>query len=50
MTERTLSNTTGPVLDPIVSLRRTVRLAPGATARLTFHHRVCGQRSRPRSR
>src|SRR5205814_9959403 len=36
MRERTLSNTTGPVLDPIVSLRRTVRLAPGATARLTF--------------
>jgi cyclic beta-1,2-glucan synthetase len=36
MRERALSNTTGPVLDPIVSLRRTVRLAPGATARLTF--------------
>ena len=36
MRERTLSNTTGPVLDPIVSLRRIVRLAPGATARLTF--------------
>ena len=36
MTERTLSNTTGPVLDPIVSLRRTLRLAAGATARLTF--------------
>ncbi|HET7696560.1 MAG TPA: glucoamylase family protein [Vicinamibacterales bacterium] len=36
MTARTLSNTTGAVLDPIVSLRRGVRLAPGATARLTF--------------
>jgi cyclic beta-1,2-glucan synthetase len=36
MSARSLSNTTGPVLDPIVSLRRTVRLAPGATARLTF--------------
>jgi cyclic beta-1,2-glucan synthetase len=36
MTRRTLSNTVGPVLDPIVSLRRTVRLAAGATARLTF--------------
>jgi cyclic beta-1,2-glucan synthetase len=36
MTARALSNTTGPVLDPIVSLRRAVRLAPGATARLTF--------------
>ena len=31
-----LSGTTGPVLDPIVSLRHAVRLAPGATARLTF--------------
>jgi cyclic beta-1,2-glucan synthetase len=31
-----LSNTVGPVLDPIVSLRRRVRLAPGATARVTF--------------
>ena len=36
MRERSLSNTTGPVLDPIVSLRRSVRLAPGATARITF--------------
>jgi cellobiose phosphorylase len=31
-----LSNTAGPVLDPIVSLRHGVRLAPGATARITF--------------
>jgi cyclic beta-1,2-glucan synthetase len=31
-----LSNTVGPVLDPIVSLRRRVRLRPGATARVTF--------------
>jgi cyclic beta-1,2-glucan synthetase len=31
-----LSNTTGPVLDPIVSLRQTIRLAPGGTARLAF--------------
>jgi len=31
-----LSNTVGAVLDPIVSLRRVVRLAPGATVRLTF--------------
>jgi cyclic beta-1,2-glucan synthetase len=31
-----LSNTTGPVLDPIVSLRHSIRLAPGATARLAF--------------
>ncbi len=31
-----LSNTTGPVLDPIVSLRQTIRLPPGGTARVTF--------------
>ena len=31
-----LSNTVGAVLDPIVSLRRRVRLVPGATARVTF--------------
>ena len=36
MTERSLSNTTGPVLDPVVSLRRSIRLAPGASARITF--------------
>ena len=31
-----LSGTTGPVLDPIVSLRQTIRLPPGGTARVTF--------------
>ena len=31
-----LSNTTGPVLDPIVSLRQSVRLPPGGTVRLAF--------------
>ncbi|MGZ8497979.1 MAG: GH36-type glycosyl hydrolase domain-containing protein [Candidatus Binatia bacterium] len=31
-----LSNTVGAVLDPIFSLRRCVRLAPGASARVTF--------------
>jgi cyclic beta-1,2-glucan synthetase len=31
-----LSNTAGAVLDPIFSLRRRVRLAPGTTARVTF--------------
>jgi cyclic beta-1,2-glucan synthetase len=31
-----LTNTTGAVLDPIVSLRHAMRLAPGATARITF--------------
>jgi cyclic beta-1,2-glucan synthetase len=33
---RALSNTVGSVLDPVVSLRRTVRIQPGATARLVF--------------
>ena len=31
-----LSNTTGSVLDPIFSLRRRVRIAPGASARVVF--------------
>ena len=31
-----LSGTTGPVLDPVFSLRRRVRLAPGATASVAF--------------
>ena len=31
-----LSRTTGPVLDPVFSLRRRVRLEPGATARIAF--------------
>ncbi len=33
---RPLSNTVGTVLDPIFALRRRVRVAPGATARITF--------------
>ncbi len=33
---RPLSNTVGSVLDPIVSLRRRIRLEPGATGRVTF--------------
>ena len=33
---RPLSNTVGAVLDPIFSLRRRVRLAPGGTAHVTF--------------
>jgi cyclic beta-1,2-glucan synthetase len=36
MDGRALSGTTGVVLDPIVSLRQRVRLAPGATLRLSF--------------
>ena len=31
-----LSNTTGAVLDPIVSLRQSIRLPPGGTVRLSF--------------
>ena len=31
-----LSQTTGPVLDPVFSLRRRVRLDPGASARVVF--------------
>ena len=33
---RSLSGTTGIVLDPIVSLRQRIRLPPGATVRLAF--------------
>ena len=33
---RSLSNTVGAVLDPIVSLRRRVRLPPGTSVRVTF--------------
>jgi cellobiose phosphorylase len=32
----TLSGTTGPVLDPVFSLRRALRLAPAAEARVAF--------------
>ena len=31
-----LSKTAGAVIDPIISLRRCVRLAPGASAQVTF--------------
>jgi cyclic beta-1,2-glucan synthetase len=34
--DASLSNTTGAVLDPIVSLRQSVRIPPGGTARLAF--------------
>ncbi|MDI9849908.1 glucoamylase family protein [Rhodoblastus sp. 17X3] len=33
---RALSNTAGAVLDPIFALRRRVRIAPGAVARISF--------------
>ncbi len=41
---RMLSNTVGSVLDPIVSLRRRVRLRPGTTARVTFSTLVAPSR------
>src|SRR5207244_6629830 len=40
-----LSNTAGAVLDPIFSLRRRVRLAPGATAHITFWTITASSRS-----
>ncbi len=33
---RPLSNTAGTVLDPVLALRRRVRIAPGATSRVAF--------------
>ncbi|MFY9823700.1 MAG: glucoamylase family protein, partial [Thermoanaerobaculia bacterium] len=39
-----LLNTAGAVLDPIFSLRRRVRLAPGATVRVTFTTLVASSR------
>jgi cyclic beta-1,2-glucan synthetase len=41
---RRLSGTTGMVLDPIFSLRQRIRLAPGATTRLSFATGVAGDR------
>ena len=32
-----LSNTAGPVIDPAIAIRRTVRIAPGESARLTLY-------------
>ena len=40
-----LSNTTGAVLDPIVSLRRRVRLPPGDTVRVAFSTLVAPSRA-----
>ncbi len=48
---RPLSNTVGSVLDPILSLRRTVRIPAGTTVRIIFStHRRVRARSRARSR
>ncbi len=41
---RPLSNTTGPVLDPIFSLRPRLRLAPGSSAHITFSTLVAASR------
>lgn len=41
---RPLSNTVGPVLDPIFSLRAKVRIEPGATARVVFSTMVASSR------
>ena len=43
---RPLSNTVGTVLDPIFSIRRRVRLAPGATARVHLATVVADSRER----
>jgi cyclic beta-1,2-glucan synthetase len=42
---RTLSNTAGSVLDPVFSLRRTVRIAPGATARVVYSTLIASERA-----
>jgi cyclic beta-1,2-glucan synthetase len=42
---QSLSNTHGAVLDPIFSLRRRIRLAPGATAHVTFWTLVAASRA-----
>src|SRR3990170_5207756 len=41
---RALSNTVGSVLDPIVSLRRRVRIPPGVTVRVSFSTMVAPSR------
>ena len=44
MAGRPLFGATGAVLDPIFALRRRVRIAPGATARVDFWTMVAGSR------
>ena len=43
---RPLSNTVGTVLDPIFSIRRRVRILPGATIRFSFWTLVAGSREK----
>ena len=45
MDARPLSNTAGTVLDPVLALRRRVRIAPGETARIAFWSGVAGSRA-----
>ena len=45
MDGRALSNTTGPVLDPILSLRHRVRVRPGKTVRMAFSTLVGSSRT-----
>jgi cyclic beta-1,2-glucan synthetase len=42
---RPLSNTAGTVLDPVLALRRRIRIAPGETARVAFWTGVAGSRA-----
>ena len=44
MSGRPLTGSTGAVLDPIFALRRRVRVAPGATARVDFWTMVASSR------
>jgi cyclic beta-1,2-glucan synthetase len=44
MDGRPLSNTVGPILDPIFSLRARVRIAPATTAHVTFSTMVAPTR------
>ena len=46
MDGRPLSNTVGPVLDPIFSLRTRLRIEPGATAHVTFTTLAAATRDR----
>ena len=45
MDARPLSNTAGTVLDPVLALRRRVRVTPGETARIAFWTGVAGSRA-----
>lgn len=45
-TSQALSNTIGTVLDPIFSLRQSVRIAPGKTARIAFWTVIASSRDK----